>query len=104
MKNKFAILSIVLSGISICCTLKVNYDLWNRYVSLTSGKTKALYGLTELLEYGYQYDYSIFGVLSLVLLIISIRKSEKRSLIILGALLAIFSIVVVYLRLWKLFI
>ncbi len=104
MKSKFAIFSIVLSTISICLTIKVNYELWVRYMSITWGKTRALFGLTELLEFGYQNYYAIFGIVSLLLLVISIRRSEKRALIISSVMLAIFSIIAVFSGFWKLFI
>lgn len=48
------IVSIALSLISIAITIIINLKIANAYLE-SDGKTKALFGLIEFLQFGYQY-------------------------------------------------
>jgi hypothetical protein len=53
MKRYFLALSFLLSAISIILTIGINICIAQAY-EVAKGKTRALFGITELLVYGYQ--------------------------------------------------
>jgi hypothetical protein len=65
----FSIASIFLSLLCLIIILKINHDLSLRYLS-SDGKTQALFGLVEILDYSYKYWFvglSFGGVIASIL-------------------------------------
>jgi hypothetical protein len=102
-ENLLSKTSIFLSFINILIVLNINHDIALRYLS-SDGKTRALFGITEILSFSYQYYLVILSVLSIVITFISIRKKEKKRTIILAISLSILSIVLIFSRIWRLMI
>jgi len=102
-KNNYLIFSILLSFISISVTTFINIQMAKEYLRV-DGKTKALFGIKELLQFGYQYYVVILGLLSLIFAILSFKSNTQRSKLFAATLLSIFSITIVFLRIWRLFI
>ncbi len=96
MKKSFYI-SLSLSILSIIFTVFINIQIAKEYLRV-DGKTKALFGIKELLQFSYQYYVAILGILALLLALFS--KETKKS-IILSASLAILSVALVFLRIWR---
>ena len=102
-KNKFSELSIILSIICIIAVIIVNFKIANQYF-LSDGKTKALFGLIELTTFYYKYYFVILGILSLILGLLGIKKKELKLTYLIALSLSVLSIILVFIRLWKLMI
>jgi hypothetical protein len=102
-RNLLSKASIFLSFINALLVINVNYEIALRYLS-SDRKTQALFGITELLSFSYKYYFLIISVLSIVLLIFSLRKKEDKLIIGFAFGLSLFSILVIFIRIWKLMI
>jgi len=102
-KNKFSVLSIILSITCIIAVIIVNLKIANQYL-LSDGKTKALFGLIELTTFYYQYYFVILGILSLILGLLGIKKKELKLIYLIALSLSVLSIIFVFIRLWRLMI
>lgn len=102
-KNTYLEVSILLSIISIAITVFINYQIANAYLR-SYGKTRALFGLTELLQFGYQYYVLIPGIISLALVILSFRDTGLKGKNIAAFGLSLFTITIVFLKAWRLFV
>ena len=100
-KCKFTLTSVFLSFIGFSVILNVNYHISLRYAS-SSGKTQALFGLVEILEFHYRYYYLGFGLLALVFAIISFFRKEERIGTVLVSILSILTIISVFIPYWRL--
>lgn len=102
-KYKFSFFLITLSIAEIVYLIFLNYNLAQRYLS-ADGKTRALFGIIELTWLVYKFYLAPFLIVSLILLILSFRKKEWKTLSIVAALLNVVSIVIVFVRFWTLMI
>jgi hypothetical protein len=102
-KSKYLKTSITLSIISISLSVFINIQIAREYLK-SDGKTRALFGIKEILQFGYQYYVCIFGVISLIMAILSGRGDNRQSNRLLAILLSLFSVMVVFVRLWRLFV
>ena len=102
-KNKFSVLSIILSITCVIAIIIVNLKIANLYL-LSDGKTKDLFGLKELTTFFYQYYFVILGIISLIFGLIGIKKKELKALYIIALSLSVMSIIFVFIRLWRLMI
>jgi hypothetical protein len=102
-KNKYLIFSIFLSVLSIGSTTVINILIAKEYLRVDR-KTQALFGITEILQFGYQYYVVILGLLSLMFAILSFKSNMQRSKLFAVTLLSVFSITIVCLKTWRLFV
>ena len=100
LKNKFINISIIISILSIIITTAINIQIANEYLRV-DGKTKALFGVKEVFQFSYQYYVSILGVAALIFAIIANVKFSSKSI---NILFAVGSIVLVFVRIWRIFI
>lgn len=98
-KNPFLKISITLSITSILITIFINFQIAKAYLN-SDGKTKALFGLSELLRFGYQYYVVIIGIFALIFALLSLEKSKSF----VGIFLSLLAILVVFVKFWRLFI
>ena len=103
MKRNYLKISILLSIISIAITLFINNQIAKAYLK-SQGKTKALFGLKELLQFGYQYYVAILGTIALILAIPGIKGNNRKSKKLAAVLLSLLAIIVVFVRIWRLFV
>ncbi|MDC9721389.1 MAG: hypothetical protein PSN34_01275 [Urechidicola sp.] len=89
-------ISILTSVIAIIVAIWIQYDLFVGYEMVT-GKTRALYGIKHL----FYMDYLAIGGLGLLLSIISIFKKEKLKIVVLSVGLAVTSIFLLILEIWR---
>ena len=75
----------------------------NRYIN-ASGKTRALFGIIEILEYSYRYLILIPGILSLILVGLIIRSKDFRPWDILTISVTLLAMVGTLTPSWRLFI
>ena len=101
MKNKFAVISIILSIVIIGCIINLNLEIAALYKA-AGGKKIALFGLTEM-QFFYKYYFLIPGIIGLVLAIKSYSK-ELKEFSFFTIVLSIISIVAIFLRLWVYFV
>jgi hypothetical protein len=71
---------------------------------MATGKTRALFGLTELLQFGYQYYVVITGAVSLILSVLSIKSNKNQNKKSIALVLSIAAITIVFIRIWRLFV
>jgi len=85
--NRKLLFSFALSCLSLILTTWINLSIAKHY-QRTNGKTRALFGITEL-TYGFQYWVAIFGIAALVLSLSSRYRSRLRLACIAVSLLSI---------------
>lgn len=100
MKKKLLDVSLVLSVISLTLTLIVNIRIAKEYLRV-DGKTQALFGIKEVLQFGYQYYVAVPALLSVVLAMIGRGKGHKKYIAI---ILGLTALLIVFLRMWRLFV
>ncbi|MEI7735410.1 MAG: hypothetical protein WCI49_08080 [Ferruginibacter sp.] len=102
-KSKYLYSSLWLNLLSIVTTLLINYQIAKEYLNV-HGKTRALFGIKELLQFGYQYWVALAGIIALILAIIGIVKSSASGYKWTVILLSLLSIALVFARVWRVFI
>jgi len=100
LKSKPLYISIILSVISVIITTAINIQIANEYLRV-DGKTKALFGLKEILQFSYQYYVSIVG---LTAMIFAIKATSNPNSKIIALILSVSTIVLVFARVWRLFV
>jgi len=100
LKNKSIYISIIISIISIIITTAINIRIANEYLRV-DGKTKALFGLKEILQFSYQYYVCILGVAAMIFAVLAKTKTVSKTMTL---LLAISTIVLVFVRFWRLLV
>jgi hypothetical protein len=102
-KEKLLISSIALSLLSIAMTIIINIKIAKEYLRV-DGKTKALFGIKELYQFGYQYYIALLGTISLILSLLSLGNDSMRVQKYAVILLGLFALIIVFVRVWRLFI
>lgn len=103
MKKKYLNLSLCLSLVSIAITIFINIKIAQRYIMAT-GKTRALFGLTELLQFGYQYYIVFIGAGSFILAVLNIKSNEQQTKKVIAVVLSAVAVAIVFTRIWRLFV
>ncbi len=102
-KYRFSALSIILSIICMIAVIVVNQKIAELYL-LSDGKTRALFGIIENVQFYYKYYFSILGLSSLIFGLMAVRKKEMKLTIQIVIFLSIISNISVFIQLWKLMI
>ena len=103
IKTRYLILSILVSVVSIFATIIINTQIAEAYLN-SDGKTRALFGIKELLQFRYQYCILLLGIVSLVLAILGIRGNSQNIKKAATVLLSLLAITIVFVKLWRVFI
>ncbi len=102
-KEKVIKIIIILNSISLFVLIIVQFIIYNDYQNST-GKNRALFGLKELLTYGYRH---YLGIIPFIGLIISLIFSTNKSLRLkssIAATLSLISVLFAFLSIWRVFI
>ena len=102
-KSNFIKASVLLSIVSISISLLLNYQIAKEYLRV-DGKTKLLFGIKELLQFGYQYYVVVPGLISLTLALLAIKSDNPKNRILIAILLSLIAITIVFARVWRLFV
>ncbi len=102
-KYRFSALSIILSIVCMIAVIVVNQKIAELYL-LSDGKTRALFGIIENVQFYYKYYFSILGLSSLIFGLMAVRKKEMKLTIQIVIFLSIISNISVFIQLWKLMI
>jgi len=100
LKNKSIYISIIISIISIIITTAINIQIANEYLRV-DGKTKALFGLKEIFQFSYQYYVCILGVAAMIFALKANNRTVSKTMTL---LLSISTIVLVFVRFWRLLV
>ena len=100
LKNNYIYISIIISIISITITTAINIQIPNKHLRV-DGKTKALFGLKEIFQFSYQYYVCILGVAAVTF---AVKAKNRTVLKTMAILLAISTIVLVFVRFWRLLV
>lgn len=101
LKKRLLDLSIFLSVLSIVLTVIINFQIAKTYLR-AGGKTRALFGITEMLQFGYQYYVAGIGLLSILVAIIN--KGPWTTKKYMAMILSFSSLLIIFLRIWRLFV
>ncbi|CAM4114121.1 MULTISPECIES: hypothetical protein [Flavobacterium] len=96
-------ISILISVVSICGIVVLNYRLATLFNN-SSGKNKALFGLTELAYLDVKLYIGLVVTIALGFGILAIRKAENRQYSILSIILSIIGILSLFVRWWTMMI
>jgi len=99
-KNKYALLSIILSGICIIGLLIFNYNLAQVYLS-SDGKTQALFGINEFMRLYIKFYFIPFVIGSLIFTIRSFQKKEIKSLKYASVICFLIVVATFFIRFWR---
>lgn len=97
---KNSILSLVSSSICIVGLLINDYNLSVIYLS-SDGKTRALFGLTELFRLHIKFYFIPFVLLSIVFGALAVRKNEKKTWVVACIIALVIAIVSFFIRSWR---
>ena len=98
MKYNYA--PIAVSFIGIMIAFKIHRDIALEFRTV-DGKTQEFFGLLIWAKYRYMYYFSAIGTIALGLSIKAIAKKEDLQTTALSILLAVISVVVYYVDIWK---
>lgn len=101
-RSLFSIISLLISILCIGFIVKINIDIADVYKS-ADGKTQALFGLVEM-AFLYKYYCLFFCLVSLVMAFIAKRKEELNIMTRLALAFSIMSVIIVFIKIWKLII
>ena len=85
-------LSVTLGLLSICALAYIDNEIAMRY-NQADGKTQALFGIVELLEFNYRYLILIPAAISIALVVKMIHAKEFKALDIITLLLGLITII-----------
>lgn len=103
MRKYFLNTAVLLSIISIIATIIINIEIAKEYLRV-DGKTRALFGIKELLQFGFQYYVSVIGFISFVFALLHLKVKDDRRKTIAAILLSLFAIAIVFGRIWRLMV
>lgn len=101
-KNKFSVMSSLLSLIVLICEVIVNYHILDDY-NKSDGKTKAFFDVLIFTKYSFKYYLIIFQLASFILICLGFKKNEKISHLRVSIILLLISILSIFFNFWKLF-
>jgi len=102
-KQKFITTSIIVSLISILISVLINTQIAREYLRVDR-KTQLLFGITELYRFSYQYYIAILGVIAFFLALLMIKRKPQRLQVTAALFLSLLAIIIVFARIWRLFV
>lgn len=80
----------------------INYQIAKEF-NHVDGKTKALFGIKELLQYSYQYYVVVLGLVALIFSLLA-KQTETKNHRKIAIIFSLISIAIVFARIWRLFV
>ena len=102
-KNRISIIVVLLCILSLIGDFIINFKLAEIYVS-TDGKGRLLFGICENLYLPYKYGVAIILIAAMALNLLTYSRKENKILTRFGSVLIIVSIILLFLRIWRLMI
>ena len=94
---------LIMLSLSLIALIYINYKIYNHFIE-SSGKTKALFGLIEALQYSYKYYFLIPELISGILIFRSYKIHKTTFTFKTAIVLLIITLLVNISPIWKLFI
>ncbi|WP_407556738.1 hypothetical protein [Winogradskyella sp. 4-2091] len=94
---------VILSSISLIILIHINITMYQHYIR-TTGKTRALFGLSEWLVYGYRHYYGIIPIIGFIVSLFLAYKIEIRKIALVAALISLVTIIFSIFSVWRLFL
>ncbi|MCO4294808.1 hypothetical protein NF867_18235 [Solitalea sp. MAHUQ-68] len=98
-KISLSILALLISLVSIIWLLEINRQIAIAFEN-SDGKTRALFGIIEILSFGYKYYLVIPGLFAVILGVLGLKRKESRRLSIASICSGLLIILSVFIRLW----
>jgi hypothetical protein len=102
-KSKLILIPIILSILFLYWELIIEREIYIDYINST-GKTRALFGLKDLLGYSDRYFIISGGIINLVMTLILIKYRPSKFQLLIGILISTLSIILPFLSIWKIFV
>ncbi|MEL6252363.1 MAG: hypothetical protein AAFR87_10175 [Bacteroidota bacterium] len=102
-KNPFSLSTIFICILSYFILFIIEMKIVQDYQN-ASGKTQALFGVKEVIMYGYKYNLAFVGIIGLVLTFIGFRRNEETFQLMLGGFLALILLFLPLAGIWRIFV
>ena len=96
-------ISILLSMLCMLIIIWINIKIANQYLS-SDGKTQALFGIVETLNYSYKYWFVILSLGSIITSTLGKRKNEGKGIFWVAMTLSLMSLILIFTPFWRLII
>ena len=101
-RKRIIYLIIFVSIICLIFSVKANINTYQAYIQST-GKTRALFGLSEL-KFSYRYYFGILAFMGFLISTYLLRKKENQLIISIAMFISILATIVSFFRIWRIFI
>jgi len=98
-----SVVSIIISILTITALLLINWDIAKTYVA-ADGKTRALFGITLMINFWYQYLFIVPGIISIIISITALKNGRTGWVTYIALILSVISVVSVFIDFWKIMI
>lgn len=88
--------------VCIIAIIKINHDIAMAYLA-ADGKTRALFGIIEWLNYGYRYYFILLSIGAIIFAIKGSMRKETKVLNRIAYALSVLSVILIFFRLWMIF-
>jgi hypothetical protein len=102
-KIKLSKISILISLLALALIIWLNLDIAQTYNS-TDGKGRALFGIIEITYLIHKYLIGAIILIAFGTSIFAVRKKDNSVFVYISFLLVIISSILIFLRLWKIFV
>ncbi|GFZ78311.1 hypothetical protein GCM10011531_04810 [Aquaticitalea lipolytica] len=102
-KKKVIYIILAISSLFLIASIYTNYKMYIHY-SNASGKTQALFGINELLQYGYKKLFGVFPLIGLILSLYISRNKDIRFMSLFAALVSLITVIFSVFSIWRVFI
>lgn len=102
-QRKYSIISLIISGLCILITIYINFNISQRYLQ-SDRKTQLLFVIIEKLVFYYQYYFAGLSLAALIFAILSTKRKENRLINLIAYIVGLFSLIIIFLRVWRLMI
>lgn len=99
-KNKWTFTGFFLALACTCGVIIQDYRLSRMYIN-ASGKTKALFGITELIQSYVKICIGLVLLVSLLLLITGVSRKENKRYILLAFITVLITTALLFMRIWR---
>lgn len=94
-----SLVAIILSLAGIAILLRINFTIARLY-KLAGGK---MFNLVEL-SFFYKYYLAIFGIVAITLSVIALNKGEKRNWALSALMTSSLTLILTFVKIWKLLV
>lgn len=94
---------IIFCGISLVFLIRIHFNIYDEYMDST-GKNRALFGLTEAFQYGYRYYLGIIPLIGAIISLIFLKNKQVRKYSILSFIISLVTLLFAFFSIWRVFV